>query len=173
MAYLDKTKLVNYMLQKHEEINNYTMSPIKVQKTLYYLYALWGGNVRLLNNDLTSGDQVCEQDFALDEDLFEPAFEAWKYGPVDTEIYWLYKGNLLSGKCSAEELLEDHPEMGNQLLPFIDHIIEQTSEISDFTLVDMTHDDECWKVAYESGRGTGRIDKDRIKDEHARKLKEN
>lgn len=172
MAYLDKIKLVEYMLQKHEEINQYTMSPIKVQKTLYYLYAMWGGNVRLLNKDLREGAEVCEQDIALDEDLFEPSFAAWKYGPVDSDIYYLYKHGELNDSCNAKELISTCPEMENQLIPFIDHIIKQTSEISDFTLVDMTHDDECWKIAYERRGVNDYMDKDSIKNEYEIKLNE-
>lgn len=74
----DKNDLVNYLLYK---LN--LPSQLKIQKTLYLLFAFYGATYGKLINE--------ENNSELDSNnytpfLFKPNFQAWKYGPVDYDV---------------------------------------------------------------------------------------
>ena len=73
---LDVLELANYIAYKHKEKKGIDISPLKLQKSLYFLFAYWGGFVRKgkQNPEYTEIDLT---DF--DEYLFDEEFEAWLY----------------------------------------------------------------------------------------------
>ena len=72
MAILDKAELVNYMITKHRNDYGDDISPIKLQKGLYFLFAFWGGQVIKQKNN-----KNLEIEMNFDENLFDADFVAW------------------------------------------------------------------------------------------------
>lgn len=172
MSRVDKIQLSSYIARKHYEDKGYPISPVKLQKTLYYLYAYWAGHNANLYEDTgamgSNGEGVSEQ-LVLDYDLFEPKFEAWQYGPVDREIYRLNRENHLHLSSDGTLDVENESEK-SIIISFIHSVTDQTFEINDFSLVEMTHQDISWKATYEKHpRGDGIMEKEMIKDEYKAK----
>ena len=152
---LNKVELAGYIICKYDQKYHRRISPVKLQKTLYLLFAMWGGNVR--NIDFT---QV-ELESNLKEYLFNANFEAWKYGPVDRDIYELFKENNI----------EEIPSLTSEsdtVLSFIEDICSQTFEISDFALIDLVKQDFAWQNKYYN-RETN-IDNEEIIEEYSLRL---
>lgn len=142
MAYFDKFNVARYIIDKYQKEKGYKISPLKLQKSLYLLFAMWGGNARLINRDIDGKERV-EYEEKFDECLFEPSFEAWVRGPVDREVYNWFKNDSIEGKNNLE-VEEANKDVKGTLISFIDSILEQTFEVNDFALVDLTHKDAAW-----------------------------
>lgn len=170
MYYLDKDNLVSYIIEKHKKDSGLGISPIKLQKSLYLLYAMWAGNTRRLNEVIDDDNSigVCEKDNKLYEDLFEPNFEAWKYGPVDPDVYFKFKyRNDYKGKNKINPIKDVDDGVMTMIKSFIDETLNEIFDISDFTLVDITHEDNSWKETYKKyPEGNGKIDSESIKQEY-------
>lgn len=137
--------LACYINDKHKEKFNIRVSNIKLQKALYFLFAYWGGMVEKSRRNQES----VEENFAnYNNHLFKEDFQAWTYGPVipavyhDFDIYYATKYN----KESFEEQL--YNECDGHLKPFIDDLLEEIFCISDFRLVDISHEDQAWRQRY-------------------------
>ena len=120
---------------------------MKIQKTLYLLFAFYGATYGKLINK--------ENNSELDSNnytpfLFEPNFQAWKYGPVDYDVYINFKKEKYKGLKSIENILnEDLTEVENRnIITFIKNIINQTDGIDDYTLIDRTREDKVWSDSY-------------------------
>jgi hypothetical protein len=139
----DKNDLVNYLLYK---LN--LPSQLKIQKTLYLLFAFYGATYGKLIND--------ENNSELDSSnytpfLFEPNFQAWKYGPVDYDVYINFKKEekYKELKSIENKLNEDLTEVEKRnIITFINNIINQTDEMDDYTLMDRTREDKVWSDSY-------------------------
>ena len=57
------------------------MTPLRLQKTLYFVYAFYGATLGLLSED-NEEDNVFEGSSNYPKYLFNERFEAWQYGPV-------------------------------------------------------------------------------------------
>lgn len=132
---LDKVELAGYVIYKYNQKYNRRISPVKLQKTLYLLFAMWGGNVR----NIDFNEVELESNFS--ECLFSANFEAWKYGPVDRDIYELFKQD----KIDEQQSLTSESDT---VLSFIEDIYSQTFEISDFSLIDLVKQDFAWQNKY-------------------------
>ena len=135
---LDKVELAGYLIYKYNQKYNRRISPVKLQKTLYLLFAMWGGNIK--NMDFTQVE--LEQNFS--EYLFGANFEAWKYGPIDRDIYELFKQD----KIDEQQSLTSESDT---VLSFIKDIYSQAFEVSDFALIDLVKQDFCWASRYNNG----------------------
>ena len=160
MAVLDAKELAAYIQKKYYDEKHRQISPIKLQKTLYFLFAYWGGTVRKarINKDFV------EEDYSMfDEYLFNDEIEAWVYGPVVPAVYKenniesAYNENLFEGKEKVKE--------------FIDDLLKELFEAGDFTLVEVSHNDNAWKnnFDYDDNYHNRIISKEEIIDEYARK----
>lgn len=136
------------------------ISPIKLQKSLYFLYAYHGAfyNQRATEtvSEGTPNDNI---------ELFKAEFEAWKYGPVIREVYFKKKNNEYNDGRKIEEavsVIEKQPETKK----FIDDLFRQLDSVSDFALVDRSHMDDAWKEAYKSD---AIMDKESLIKEYAEK----
>ena len=81
-------KLASYIRKKYLEYEKNTtkrnISPIKLQKSLYFLFAYWGQYIR---NNKENKDSV-EVDYSnYSEFLFNDRIEAWTYGPVLPNVF--------------------------------------------------------------------------------------
>ena len=103
------------------------LTNLKLQKLLYYTQAL---SIKRDNKN-----------------LFDDVIEAWDYGPVVPSVYHQYKSfgreildikkpNLLLGPYDTKVL--------------VDQIIEDKGRYTGIALMHMTHQDNAWKIAYNS-----------------------
>lgn len=115
------------------------ISPIKLQKSLYFLFAYWGGFIRK-NND--NSDYV-EEKLDLSEYLFNDTFQAWVYGPVIPNIFRKYRDKQIEYKTlDVETIFKDINPIVKES---IDSLLEELFAVSDFKLVSVSHEDNCWK----------------------------
>lgn len=137
--------LACYINDKHKELFGKNVSSIKLQKSLYFLFAYWGG---MVEKSLRNPDSV-EEDFAnYSNHLFEDEIQAWTYGPVIPNVYYDFKRHYAHhyNRIDFEEQLLE--ECDGKLKPFIDDLLEEIFMISDFRLVDISHEDQAWKNRY-------------------------
>lgn len=125
---LDARVLANYIIKKC----NGKVSPIKLQKSLYFCFAYWGGFVRKGKN------QRNELNKDYSEILFDNKIEAWVYGPVVPEVY--HEKNLEKYNENEENIFGD-----TFVKDYIDGILENVLACNDFQLVEISHEDKCWK----------------------------
>lgn len=163
----EATKLALYIRKRYlnyeKNINNRIISPIKLQKSLYFLFAYWGQFIR---KNKENKDSV-EVDYSnYNEFLFDDRIEAWTYGPVVPNVFNEEKMGLLDREPD-ENYLENEIEKKE----FIDHLLEQLFEIDDFGLVRISHEDECWKRNYVESdeRHNREIPKEEIINEYSSK----
>lgn len=134
---LDKLDLARYLNLRHKEIFNQEISPIKLQKSLYFLFAYWSKKASELQKQ---NSEVCIPHSLR---LFESDFKAWAYGPVDNQVYGLFKNNNL-GEMTSEEKNEWVKNQDRIVIDYIETGISEYFNVSDFTLVDISHSDEAW-----------------------------
>lgn len=128
------------------------LTPIKLQKGLYFLYAYYGA---IYNQDESDG--VLEESFGLPNELFPPRFEAWTYGPVIREVWKKHKNGEYDSYSdeSPEGLIS---EKYNEVGLFIRELFAQINKVSDFSLVDRSHEDKSWKEPFEEHGNSASID---------------
>ncbi|MFZ3590005.1 Panacea domain-containing protein [Bacillus sp. DJP31] len=138
---------------------NNEISPIKLQKSLYFLFAYYGALY-----GINKEDGVFEGSPNSPRYLFDSEFEAWKYGPVIREVFNVNKQD----GYQEVEIIEAVKEVvsKNEVKSFIDELFNQINSVSDFGLVDRSHQDFVWKNAFKSGI---LMDKDHIIDEYMEK----
>lgn len=161
MAIVDKKQLVEYLKYSYYQKKNQIITPIKLQKTLYFLYAFWAKYVNIAINDNNN-----ETDFQnKSDDLFNSNFKAWAYGPVDEAVYRDFKN-----KTSYEQLIVDSFIRSTELevLEFINSFSVKLFNTSDFGLVDLSHRDKCWINHYKAGVSAS-ISGEEIKLEYGKK----
>lgn len=149
-------ELACYIIDVYNKKFHKEISPIKLQKSLYFSFAYWGGYVRkshFLNTEIT----VDKSEWLFDEDI-----EAWVYGPVVPEVY--HEQNLDSYR---------NPNLfinNEDVKEYIDGVLDNILEVSDFKLVDVSHSDACWKNNFNPDSKTHNvvINKDDIISEYAR-----
>ncbi len=101
--------------------NNDSVTPKKLQKLLYYLYA-WG--LVFLNEDIDD----------LSDKVFSGEFEAWVHGPVNRDVYERYKpygGNLIKIP-DANEMKIENPDTLN--------LMKQIQKERGSSIIFITHD---------------------------------
>ena len=140
----DKTeKLVQYIRYLYaKQNNNQEITPIKLQKSLYFLFAIWGGMVVKSRNN----EKYVDFDLSkYSKYLFKDQFEAWVYGPVIPSVYKNHKDSKTVTKEYDEGIFK-----GDQFLKeTISAILSDIFEIADFKLVSISHEDECWKNRFD------------------------
>ncbi len=141
MAILQKEALAGYLLWDYTEKHQRKISPIKLQKGLYLLYAFWAQFANKLNKN---GEGVSEIEGSYKLDLFDASFEAWEYGSVDRELYQLYNSDSIKEVTSKELFLD----IEDTIVTFINDMLSQLYLINDFSLVDLLHEDNAWRSVY-------------------------
>ena len=170
----DKEEVAKYLVYLyHKERNGKMITPIKLQKGLYFFFAMWGG--KILSGQ---ADDVNDIEFSVANFhpyLFYPKFYAWRYGPVDTDIYHWFKEHLgyesfriaEEFKLSKKDGIDD--EEYQYAVDYIDSLSRRIFNTGDFALVDFSHQDECWKEARarDDTPGDNLMDNRRIIEEYA------
>lgn len=129
-----------------------SLSPLKLQKGLYFLYAYYSAMYGIKHTNEES-----ESDYNLPEELFSAEFEAWNYGPVIRSVYMDRKlgedkYQEMARKFDADLFFND--DNGKEVKSFIDDLFSQISKASDFSLVDRSHEDKAWENAFSQGKST-------------------
>ncbi len=157
----DVKQLAAYIQKKHIEDKQKPISAIKMQKSLYFLFAYWGAVVRKSSRF----PWAVEEDYSIYDDyLFDEAIEAWVYGPVVPEVYRSFSNisDFYNDKLFDElEKIKD----------FIDGLLKDLFDVSDFTLVEISHNDFAWKNNFnnKSEYHNNEINKEEIIEEYASK----
>lgn len=122
------------------------ISPLKLQKSLYFLFAYHGAVYAQ-----GTGEGVFEGTLGSPKYLFDAQFEAWQYGPVIRSVYFKDRDNEYS---DPEKVMDSVSRISAEpeCQKFIDELFEQINAVSDFKLVDRSHEDDVWKRAYEPGK---------------------
>ena len=124
-------------------------TPVKIQKTLYFLWAFYSATYGNIQYDSDEKNDFDLQDGVYPPELFEPDFEAWRYGPVINKVYAAYKGNEIKELNTKE--IENKMSTGKtekkEILLFIINLVNQINEVNDFGLVQRSHKDNAWKDA--------------------------
>ena len=136
---MSSESLASYIVYLYEKEYHKAISPIKLQKALYFTFAYWAGFIGKSNKE-----KYVEDIIDLPPYLFEEEFEAWTYGPVLPKIYNDYKDGNIVGTNDIPEIIKTN----DILKETIDSILEDTFEISDFKLVALSHEDKAWQNNY-------------------------
>lgn len=132
-------ELVQHLIFKYKKL-----SPLKLQKSLYFLFAFYAGNYQI-----SEEQGVAESDYDYPKYLFKADFEAWTYGPVIRHVYDKNKKDEYMAKEFNFEGNEN-----SEISKFIDDVSEMIMAKSDFALVDRSHDDKAWKDAIAIGNSS-------------------
>lgn len=139
-------ELVAYLYTKVD-----SLSPLKLQKGLYFLYAYYSA----MYDKVVEGEG--EIDYDLPKELFPATFEAWNYGPVIREVYQNRKDGEIKYKNLAKQFNEQEKfvtDSAKEVKSFIDDLFAQIYKASDFSLVDRSHADKAWEDAFNKGKST-------------------
>lgn len=126
--------LASYIKYKYCNLDNRIsdeISPLKLQKSLYFCFAYWGGFVRKGKN------KKSELRIDYSEYLFDDKIEAWVYGPVIPNVY--HNNNITPDEKKDMFVGKEYVK------EFIDGILNDVLNVSDFKLVEASHQDKCWK----------------------------
>lgn len=129
---MDARTLACYIMDRYKLISDKEISPIKLQKSLYFCFAYWGGFVRKMK----IGNNEVNKEF--NELLFDNMIEAWVYGPVVPDVY--HEKNLENYNSKYENPFGDDFIKG-----YIDGVLADVLSSNDFKLVEVSHQDKCWK----------------------------
>lgn len=148
----NKYEVAKYLIyQYHKAFNGRLITPIKLQKGLYFLFAMWGGKILSGQADGVTDIEISVKGFH--PYLFEPRFFAWRYGPVDEDIYHWFKNHTSFESFDITSEFQLKPETGitdeeyQIAADYIDNLSKRIFNTGDFALVDLSHQDECWKEA--------------------------
>lgn len=154
-------ELAGYIMYKYSIMENRIsddISPLKLQKSLYFCFAYWGGFVR------KGKDKKSEIEFTDGEYLFGERIEAWVYGPVVPDVYHANKIESNDGTTIFKNKL--------YIKEFIDGLLNDILPVSDFKLVEQSHSDECWKKNFRKSEffHNNEIPKEEIIKEYAKQI---
>lgn len=145
-VFQNKTDLINHLFAKLEK-----PSCIKIQKTLYLLFAFYGATYGQLKTTSSELETVNYPAY-----LFEPHFEAWQYGPVDLDVHESIYQKVYEGLELKDEAFDKalEPSEVRNIRLFIDDIIKQTNDTDDFTLIGRVCEDDAWVSVINSNNKT-------------------
>lgn len=125
--------IANYLNFLHNNKFNRDISPLKLQKVLFFLFGEWGGFIEKSDHD-NDGMQLLE----YSKYLFDDEFEAWVYGPVVPNVY----RNFSNEQSNGEDIFIDDKLL--YVKNFINDLALELFELSDFRLVELSHQMKCW-----------------------------
>lgn len=157
-------ELASYIKYRYSLLNNKIsseISPLKLQKSLYFCFAYWGGFIRKGKDS----NQKSEFEHDYSEYLFDNVIEAWVYGPVIPDVY--HQQNTITPNKKEEMFV------GKEYVKeFIDDILNDVLNVSDFKLVEASHQDKCWKNNFKKSEifHNNEIPKEEIIREYANQI---
>ena len=161
-------ELANYIAYKYKEKMGMDISPLKLQKSLYFCFAYWGGFVRKGKKSPESAEINLKE---FNEYLYDEDIEAWIYGPVVPSVYRNFKIDKVDEEKAKEFEIELKKKYNGILYVFISGLLSDLIEANDFDLVDISHKDNAWKNNYNPEEKTHNniINKEDIINEYTNK----
>lgn len=147
------------ILASHLKALDPDISPLRLQKTLYFLFAFYSkifGKLHVENDYEEEGIFEGSNAESYPKYLFNENFEAWKFGPVLRSVYSSNKNGQLE-----PEIWEPKKEE-KEVYEMFEEAIEAINKRGDFELVERTHEDQAWKKAYKENGMPGEISKEDI-----------
>ncbi len=134
--------IARYIIERCNQ-NSKTISNLKLQKILYFVQAEF----------LVAKNQPC----------FREKIEAWDFGPVVPDVYFAYRmygsTNIpCLGKSGVSQLISEKDR------GLLDGIIDACSNYSASALVEITHHQTPWIIAYNQDGHNNEIKTDSIKN---------
>lgn len=162
--------LACYIKRKYSEFTENTkeITPIKMQKALYFCFAYWAGFVNKGKID----NQLPEN---VNNILFDDRFEAWAYGPVVPKVYFDEKAAMFFRTKEQEDEAVNKVEVilnnDDFLKGTITSVLDDVFSTSDFKLVSVSHTDKCWQNHFNATekRHNREIPKEEIINEYTTK----
>lgn len=117
--------IADYFLYKAQNDSQELLSNLKLQKLVYYAQGL---------HLAMKGAP-----------LFDEEIKAWEYGPVIPELYHKFKS------FGSEEIKItgfDPNIIDDKTREFLDEVFSVLGQFSAIGLMNLTHEDQCWKDAY-------------------------
>ncbi|BDV02664.1 MAG: hypothetical protein HPAVJP_5530 [Candidatus Hepatoplasma vulgare] len=153
----NKKDLAKYITLLYEKKYNKKISSIKFQKSIYFLFAYWGGFNKKLNQEIKNENE--EGEIIKKDNIYlfsNPKFQARQFGPVEKEIFEEYKEYMKVSKNKLNENIKDEFSLyskkmneNNESKNFIDDfLLNNIFDISDFSLVNWSHKDNSWIEAW-------------------------
>lgn len=133
-----------------------SLSPLKLQKLLYYVQA-WSLAVRR-------------------EKVFPNKFQAWIHGPVCREVFDRFKDThmLYDNISPANDMRESAAALSEDTRAHVDEVLAAYGELTGIQLENMTHDELPWQKAREGYAPAARceveIDEDLMASYYAKML---
>lgn len=169
----DVDKLVVFLLQKYKNL-----TPVKLQKGLYFLYAFYSGVYADLHKSNTEYNQQTQKhddktqnniDY-FPHELFPAQFEAWSYGAVIKDVYLKNQKNEYEALLFSFDAESEFENMyhGKEIKQFIEDVFQKIQSVSDFTLVNRSYSDVVWQEAFDSEDKI--MDNKKILDEYKSKF---
>jgi len=156
--------LACYILDYYKDnVSKNKMSDIVLQKSLYFLFAFWGGFIR--QGHIDNNPEVMNQS----EILFDDNIEAWTYGPVVADIYYYRKDGLLDAYYDNKYVGKDKLFENKEFLKItLDGILKDLVKVDPFRLVTISHRDKSWIDKFDGETSHHNvIDKEDIISEYA------
>jgi len=151
----DVNELIAHLMNK---LDNPT--PLKIQKSLYFLWAFYTATYGNIDYDVSENEFA--QGTRYPKELFKAEFEAWRYGPGLNKVY-------AENKSGQFDDLKDTwvPTTANEkeIYSFIDDLLVQINGVNDFGLVERSHQDHAWKIAFK-GEDHCKMDNKQIKQDY-------
>ena len=124
-------QISDYVIFKSKFEGNSDLSNLKLQKLLYYI-------------------QAWHLAFNEGQPLFKENFEAWIHGPVNREIYNLYKDTkYLYSEMGLEDMQEPNIDaiLSNDIKNHVNNILDSYAKFTATELEIMTHQETPWLEA--------------------------
>lgn len=132
-------ELAGYLNYLHRNKYHRDISPLKLQKSLFFLFGEWGAFIsKSSSNNAGDGKDLAK----YKKYLFNENIEAWLYGPVVREVYDSFANDIITEK----EILDTEEKI--YVAQFIKDLTSELFELSDFKLVELTHQMNCWKANF-------------------------
>ncbi|WP_026828216.1 Panacea domain-containing protein [Exiguobacterium artemiae] len=120
--------VARYFIDLSVESTPYAITPLKLQKLLYYAQGF-----HLINTG---------------ERLFRAELEAWAHGPVVREIYFEYKEfgyhTITSKPFINKDLFLETPLLTDGEMATIEEVWEHFGDLDGKTLEELTHQEDPW-----------------------------
>lgn len=163
----DKYNLASFLCQEYKDKYGHDITPIKLQKGLYFLFAKWGGKIIAAQGESAEDTEDDEFYGSVSPYLFNADFRAWKYGPVEYDVYKWNKYNERSPYIP--DLKPDCDGVfKNEIKKYVQEYSSRVFATSDFGLVDLSHEDDCWKSGLSAPEE--KMNNDDILSEYASKV---